>query len=145
MTEAVEVAIDIALLTRAQAFATANSLQISLPNVEFTPPTVSKTAKYLRATLLPAETATIGVAFSSTDQFLGIMQIDVFYGSGGGEREARRIASDIVEYFARGTRMTSNGFNVEVLKRPVLGPTIKSDAWISLPVRIPYTCFATPA
>ena len=145
MTEAVETAIEKALMDRAQAFATSINLTISLPNVGFTPPDPAANGKYLRATLLPADTATLGVSFSSTEQHLGLFQMDVFYGAGGGARAPRRIADQIISYFKRGTRMTVDGFNVEVLQAPRLGPETKDNAWIFLPVRIPYNCFAIPA
>lgn len=145
MPEKVEVAIEKALLDRSQAFATANNLLIALPNIKFDPPSVSVSAKYLRATLLPADTATIAIAASGNDQHLGLLQLDVFYGNGGGERAPRRIASDIISYFVRGTRMTVDGFNVDVLQTPRIGPSIKTDSWIFIPVRISYNCFAVPA
>jgi len=145
MTEAVEVAIGLALLDRAQAFATAQGLTIALPNIAFTPPTVSKAAKYLRATLLPADTATLGVSNSSHDRYYGFLQLDIFYGVGGGEIAPRRIAAAAMSYFIRGTRIQSNGFNVDVLETPKIGPQSIKDSWAMLPLRIPYTCFAIPA
>lgn len=145
MTELVEVAIEKALLDRAQSFATTNSITISLPNIAFTPPAVGQAAKYLKASVLPADNATIGVSNSSSNQYLGLLQIDVFYGKGGGERAPKRIAADIVEYFARGTRMVVDGFKIEVLQTPRLAPLIHGENWVQLPVRIPYNCFAIPA
>ncbi len=146
MTEAVEVAIELALLDRAQAFATANSLQIALSNIDFTPPPVGKASKYLRATIIPADTFALGVAFAATNQHYGLFQIDVFFGSGGGEIAPRRIAAAIISYFKRGTRIvSSSGFNVDVLQTPRLGPLVQNGAWVSLPVRIPYNTFASPA
>jgi hypothetical protein len=145
MTDAVEVAIELALLDRVQDFATAQGLTIALPNIEFTPPAISKAAKYLRATLVPADTATIGVANTATNQHLGLLQIDVFFGSGAGEIAARRIAASIISYFIRGTRIVKDGFNVDVLQTPRLGPSLKDGVWNFIPVRIPYNCFAIPA
>jgi hypothetical protein len=145
MTEAVEVAIELALLARAQAFAASQSLTIALPNIAFNPPAVGPAVKYLRATLLPADTASLGVSFSSTNQHYGMLQMDVFQGVGGGEIAPKRIAAAIVSYFIRGTRLTSNGFTIEVLETPRIGPQITTDAWAMLPVRIPYNCFAIPA
>lgn len=145
MTEAVEVAIELALLGRAQAFAASKSLTIALPNITFTPPVVGANAKYLRASLLPADTEALGVAFSATNQHQGYLQMDVFYGKGGGEIAPGRIAADIISYFARGTRITSNGFNIDILKTPRRGPQMIQDVWTMLPVRIPYNCFALPA
>lgn len=144
MTEAVEVAIELALLDRAQAFATAQNLPIALPNIAFTPPNVSLASKYLRATILPADTATLPVG-SGSDQHYGIFQMDVFYGVGGGELAPKRIAAAIISYFIRGTRMVSNGFNVDVSATPRIGPQTMNGAWTMLPVRIPYQTFAIPA
>lgn len=147
MTEAVEVAIELALLARAQAFAASQSpeLEIALPNIAFTPPAVSVNAKYLRATILPADTTALGVTYSSTNQHYGLLQIDVFYGIGGGEIAPRRIAADIISHFMRGTRMSSNGFDIDVNQTPRIGPQIRDGAWTFLPVRIPYQAFAIPA
>lgn len=145
MTEAVEVAIELALMARAQAFAASQNLTISLPNIEFTPPAVNTVAKYLRATILPADSVALGVAYSATNQHYGLLQIDVFFGSGGGEIAPRRIAAAIVSYFVRGTRLTSNGFNIDINQTPRIGPQTKDGAWTFLPVRIPYQTFAIPA
>lgn len=145
MTEAVEVAIELALLTRAQSFAVSQSLTIALPNIAFTPPAVGTNAKYLRATLLPADTVSLGIAHLSNNHHYGLLQIDVFYGAGGGEIAPRRIASSIISYFNRGTRMTSNGFNIDVPQTPRIGPQITEKDWTLLPVRVPYNCFAIPA
>lgn len=145
MTEAVEVAIELALLARAQAFATAKSLPIALPNIAFTPPVVSVTAKYLRATILPADTTALGVSYSATNRHYGLFQIDVFFGVGGGEIAPRRIAADIISYFIRGTDMISNGFKITVPQAPRLGPHTVDGVWTFLPVRIPYEIFAIPA
>lgn len=144
MTDAVEVAVELALLSRAQAFATANSLTIAMPNISFVPPTVTKTAKYLRASLLPADTETLSIG-TGHDQHYGILQMDVFYGVGGGEIAPLRIASALISYFKRETLMSSNGFDVRVYKTPYRGPQMTKDAWASLPVRIPYRTFAIPA
>ena len=145
MTEAVEVAIELALLDRAQAFATSQSLTIALPNVPFTPPAVGLTTKYLRASLLPADTEALGVTYAATNKHYGLMQLDVFYGIGGGEVAPRRIAAQIISYFKRGTRMMSNGFTIEIQQTPRVGPQSKDGGWIFLPVRIPYNTFAPPA
>lgn len=142
MAESVEVAIEYALLTQAQAFATANSLTISMPNIAFTPPTASPTAKWLRATHLPADTITMGLTPTSTKRHYGLFQIDVFYGLGSGELAPARIASQIIEYFPMGTQLTKDGFTVTVWKKPMRGQMLKDDPWMMVPVRIPYQCFA---
>jgi hypothetical protein len=121
MAEAVEVAIESALLTRAQALATAQGLTISMPNIAFTPPEVAQASKWLRATFLPNDTATIGVSYSSSNQHFGILQIDVFYGLGSGELAPGRVAAAVIEYFKRGTVVTKDGFSAQVTKAPTRG------------------------
>lgn len=144
MPEPVEVAIESALLSRAQAFAAAQSpaLAISLPNIAFTPPTAGQNVKWLRATFLPAPTASLPVG-SGSDRYYGIMQLDVFYGQGAGEYAPGRIASAVIEYFKRGTAMTKDGFTVRVYRRPSRGPMIKDDPWMMIPVSINFETFAT--
>lgn len=142
MPEPVEVAINAALIARAQAFATAQGIAISLPNIAFTPPTAGQNVKWLRATFLPAPTSTLPVG-SGSDRYYGILQIDVFHGAGAGEYAPGRIASAVIEYFKRGTVMTKDGFTVRVYRRPSRGPMIKDDPWMMIPVTINFECFAT--
>jgi hypothetical protein len=148
MAEPVEVAIESALLTKAQAFAAAQSpaIAISLPNVAFTPPAQTATAKWLRATFMPAPTSTLPVG-SGSDQYYGMLQIDVFYGTGSqgtGEYAPGRIASAVIDYFKRGTPLSKDGFTVRIHKRPYRGPMIiDGSGWVQIPVTIPFECFAT--
>ncbi len=140
--EPVEVAINAALIARAQAFATAQGIAISLPNIAFTPPTAGQNVKWLRATFLPAPTATLPVGGGS-DRYYGILQLDVFHGHGAGEYAPGRIASAVIEYFDRGTAMTKDGFTVRVSRRPSRGPMIVADGWAQIPITINYEGFAT--
>jgi hypothetical protein len=146
MAEAVETAIQMALVLRAQQFAAAQSpaLTIALPNIAFTPPNATPTAKYLRATFLPADTFSPGVSYASKNEHRGLLQVDVFYGFGGGEASPRRIADAIIAYFKRGTKVTKDGFTAEVILAPYCGPIVKDieGPWMMIPVRIPYLCIA---
>lgn len=144
MAEPVEVAVNMALIARAQAFATAQGIAISLPNIAFTPPVATPTTKWLRATLHPVRTVTLPVG-SGADRYSGILQIDVFWGATAGEYliNAERLASGVINYFDRGTAMTKDGFTVRVYRRPSRGPMIKDDPWMMIPVTINFECFAT--
>lgn len=144
MAEPVEVAIESALLSRAQAFAAAQSpaLAISLPNIAFTPPAVGQNAKWLRATFMPAPSFETGISFNAHNQHYGLMQLDCFYGQGAGEYAPGRIASAAIAYFTRGLKITKDGFSVQITKQPYRGPMIKDDPWQMIPVTIPYLCFA---
>lgn len=143
MSDAAEVAIESALLSHAATFANNNSLTISLPNIAFSPPTVSASAKYLRATFLPGPTATLGIGYGSVNQHGGIFQMDVFYAQAAGELAPARIATDIISYFKRGTSLISGSFTVYITKAPYRGPMLKDDPWVMLPVSIPFIAFAT--
>lgn len=145
MSDAAEVAIEAALLERAVAFAAAQSpaLAISLPNITFSPPAVSQTATWLRASFLPADTVALGINDESSNQHYGIFQVDVFYGLGGGEIAPARIAADIIAYFKRGTDMRRDGFVARVTAPPWRAAVVQDEPWIMLPVRIPYLCFAS--
>ena len=144
MPEPVEVAINAALIARAQAFATAQGIAISLPNIAFTPPTAGQNVKWLRATFLPAPSFETGIAWNAHNQHYGVFQLDVFYGQGAGEYAPGRLASAIIAYFARGTVLTKDGVSVRVVKQPYRGQMIKDDPWQMLPVSVPYLSFARP-
>lgn len=142
MSELVEVSIEVALLARAKEFAVAQGLTISQPNVAFTPPTASTSAKWLRATFLPAPSFGRTINHDGFNQHYGLMQIDVFYGQGAGEIAPGRIAATIIQYFTRGTILRPDGFTVRIEDTPRRGPIIKDDPWMMIPVSIPYRCFA---
>ncbi len=144
MADAVEAAIEYALLAHAQAFATANSLTIALPNIVTIPPVSTPSACYLRATLMPAPSYSPGVGFASRNQHYGLLQLDVFWGLGGGEIAPGRVAADIIDYFERGTTLSRDGFSILVWKAPYRGRLVKDDPWVMLPVSIPYLTLASP-
>lgn len=152
MPDGVEAAIEGALLAEAQAFANAQSLTISMPNRPFTPPPDKSTesgvtayGKWLRATLLPADTEGPFLANDDPNYHYGFLQLDVFYAQTAGVLAPDRIVDAATAYFARGTTMTRDGFTVKVHKPPARRGMIKDDPWIMIPVRIPYCCFANPA
>lgn len=157
MPEPVNAAIEKALLDKAIAFATAQSLTISVENGlgadgrHFTKPQPSKTAQWLRATVLPAPALISGIAFNANVQHYGFLQIDVVQGLGGGTMAMKRTVSAIREYFPMGLTLTQDNFTVQVshyvMRRGVSeGPLINdSDSWVKIPVSIPWVCFEKPA
>lgn len=151
MPDAVEVAIESALLNRYNAFqlGSPDTLHRAQPNVAFTPPQPSSLVGgltvynyWLRATFLPAESFALGIDYGSHNQHYGIFQVDVFYGQGAGEYAPGRIATSIIQWFKRGTQLTKDGFTVEMVRPPRRGNLIKDDPWIMIPVSIPYLAFA---
>lgn len=147
MSEPVEVAIKKGLLGRLATFAASNSLTVSYPNTDFTKPEPGRSVQWLRATILPADSQALGIAYTDNQRHYGILQVDVFQGQGIGELAPSRVASALIAYFAIGTRITTDGFNIDVIgfNVPRVGPMIKDDPWVFVPVRIPFNCFATPA
>lgn len=152
MPDLPEVAILGALLAEAQAFANSQSLTIAMPNRPFTAPadkaTVSGSTvygKWLRATVLQADTDTLGVGSSDTNKHYGYLQIDTFYAQGAGELAPGRIASEAISYFARGSRFTRDDITVEIIRQPYRMAALKDDPWLMVPVRVPYCCFTDPA
>lgn len=144
MAEPVEVAIEIALLDKATAFAAAQSLPISLPNRTFVQPTPGPAVKWLRASFMPVPSLAMGINYDSFVQHYGIFQLDVFQGFDGGSTGPARIAASIIAAFQRGTRLTGNGFAIDIVKVPYRGPMLKDDPWGMVPVSIPYLSFARP-
>ncbi len=145
MADAVEVAIESALIATLETFATANSLTVSVPNVSFTPPANTPSAKYLRATFMPNDSYGLSVDVDGTNQHYGIFQVDVFYGQGGGEPAPARIAASLIAAFERGSTFTRDGFTVQIIKKPTRGMMISDPPWVFIPVRIFYTCYAANA
>jgi hypothetical protein len=156
MAEPVESAIEIALLDKAIAFAAAQGLEISIPNGvgtagPFAPVAESPSAQWLRATVLPAPSATMGIPYDSNNRHFGYLQIDVLQGLGGGTAPMKRIVAAIAAYFPMGLALSKDGFTITIQSHTrnqvvTQGPLmLDGTAWVKIPVSIPYSCFAKPA
>jgi len=142
MPDAVEVAIESALLNRLNALVLSPVLPVSLPNVTFVPPTAGPNVGWLRGTFLPAKSFPLGVDYEGNNQHYGIFQVDVFYGQGSGDLAPGRIAASVIQWFKRGTVLTKDGFVARIKDIPSRGQTIKDDPWVMIPVSIPYLAYA---
>lgn len=145
MTDAIEVAVEHALLARLQNYCATNSLLLAVPNRDFTKPdpTVTRDAKWLRATFLPADTLTLALS-TGDNQHYGLFQVDIFYSKNTGEYPVVRLAADIIALFTKGTSITQDGFVVQVIRAPYRG-RMRDDvdpAWVIVSVSIPYVSFA---
>lgn len=141
MAEAVEVAIELALLERATAFAGAQSLPLSVPNRTYDP---TDGSNWLRASFMPAPSFSMGIPFSAPNQHYGLLQIDVFVPLDKGDAGARRIGALAVAYFKRGTVMSKEGFDVTIFDTPRMAASLEYGKWWQVPVTIPYKNFAPP-
>ncbi len=158
MAEPINAAIEKALLDKAIAFANAQDpvLPISMQNGvgangrHFTKPTQTKTANWLRATVLPAPALTTGISYTAYVKHYGLLQIDVIRGAGGGTAAMARIVSAIRAFFPMGLRMTEGDFVIEVnpyaMRVVGQGPLMNDDdGWVKIPVSVPWICFEKPA
>jgi hypothetical protein len=143
MANAVEVAIESALLDHLRSLTFSPAITVAWPNVDFVPPIAGPNIKWLRPTFLPADSIALGVDYSANNQHFGIFQIDVFYGQGSGELAPGRIATSVIAWFKRGTKLTKDGFSVEVTRVPFRRRMIKDDPWVFIPISIPYLAFAS--
>lgn len=146
MADLVEVAVESALINRLKAFALSPAIPLALPNVEFNNKPAAEPGNFwLRASFLPANSLALGVAFSSTNQHYGIFQVDVFFSQGSGELAPGRIAAQLISWFARGTMMSKDGFDVLVNLKPYRSRMVRDGdgPWAMIPVSVPYIAFAT--
>lgn len=139
---AVETAILTAMLGRLQSLTLSPVLPISWPGLSFNPPTPGPTVRWLRGTLLPAETFPLAVSFAGANRHAGLFQVDVFGGIGGGETALARIAALIIGHFKRGTSLSEDGFTIEITDPPSRLPLLVDGPWLMVPVRVRYLAFA---
>ncbi len=156
MAEPINAAIEKALLDKAIAFAATQSLTISVEyglgadGKHFTKPTITKTAQWLRATVLPAPALSAGIAFNAHVQHYGFLQIDVVNGNGGGTMAMKRTIAAIRSYFPMGLELTEGSFTVQVsphsMRAVTQGPLMNdADGWQKIPVSIPWISFEKPS
>jgi hypothetical protein len=115
------------------------------PNRPFNPPTAEPTARYLRASFIPAPSFAIGIPWASHQQHYGIFQIDVFNGILGSDREPRRTAARLAAYFQRGTTLIEDGFAITIYEAPQIAQGFADGSWWIIPVRLLYRCYAKPS
>jgi hypothetical protein len=144
VADVAEVAIEEGLLTQARAFASSVNLTLAEPNRDFTPPLPTPTAKYLRASFMPAPSFALGIAYDAHQQHYGIFQLDVFCGIRGSDIEPRRIAADVAAYFKRGTTIIDDDFVVTLYESPQVVQGFSDGSWWIIPVRLLYRCYARP-
>lgn len=138
----IDATIEDVLLTRLEAFAGSQSMNLAKPNVAFDPPTpVIYSTKYLRATFVPVLTETMRVA-DGEDMHIGFLQADVFHGQGRGELVPRRIADALCSYFPYNLSLFSGTVRVDISAKPFTAQALFDNPWVIVPVRIPYRCFA---
>lgn len=142
MPDPVEVVIESALLDSFVALATSLTLPYSVPNVPTDPPVAGPGVCWLRATFLPAASYSLSVGYQSDAQHQGILQVDVFRYPGDGELAIGRVASQVIAWFDRGTKLSKTGVTVSVERKPYRSRLRSDDPWVVISVSVPYQTFS---
>jgi hypothetical protein len=144
MTDTADVAVEKALLDYLSQIALSPAVPISMPYRRFNTPDAVAGAKWLRANYLPATKIALGVDDNSANQISGIFQVDaLYYISDDGELPLARFAQSVMNWFARGTKITIDNQEVHIWHTPYRGRAMKDDPWVFIPVSIPFIAFST--
>src|SRR5689334_13234896 len=111
MTTAVETIIAEALFARLAGVRFDPDLPIAWPNKEFRPPA---DRKCVRINDMPLPTQPFALAAGGTNEYSGLVQIDVFRPLGEGITEARKIAGAIAAAFEPRTKLYREGVTVKI-------------------------------
>lgn len=124
-----EVDILTAALDRVDTYATA--LPIAWPNVNFEPPA---SGLWIEAAVLPNETGEIGWGADARREYLGLIQIAIYFRPGTGIVTATEEAEAIADHFPKGLVIGP----VEIAGRGSLAPAIYEEGKGHIRVTIPY-------
>lgn len=123
------------LLTRCEALNVGTpKLPVAMPDVTFKAPT---DGRYLRVDLFDNQPAWQGLASGRIDQ--GLLQIMIVWPKGKGIIAHRRAAKQVMDHFAKGTRLFGPATRVTVNREPVLASPIMGDVTTETPVTIFWT------
>jgi hypothetical protein len=109
-------------------------------NVSFAP---TSGQPYQRAALLPGQTQgpTMGDGFKRE---LGVLQVDLYYPTGSGPKEATARAEALRGLFPRGWSASSGPVLLRIVPHPYMSPARIEDGWYRVSVSIPYTADIQP-
>jgi hypothetical protein len=109
-------------------------------NAQFSP---TDGVLYLEEHYLPARTTPVGLAFTDSQDFTGIYQVNVCAPTDKLKLAGMQAAGAVAKHFARGTSISKDGLNV-LCERADQAPALKSgNRWI-IPVSVRFRCFAKP-
>ena len=130
-----------ALSVNLNVYAAANSISVAWENKKFNPVTGTK---YIRETLLPADTVQAELGTTGMDETLGIYQVDIFAPTDSdlGKSEAINIADGVADQFIRGSSLTYNGVNVRI-RNVSRGSGTVDGAWFIVPIFISFRSYTT--
>ena len=138
----VEAKIYDAIAAYVSAIVVSPALPIAMPNVIFNTP--DRNGPYLVATIVPNMASLNGLAFNSTIDNRGILQISVVWKAGTGLVSPMNVAAQIVNIFRPGTTTTRNGVTVRFERQPRIINPLQASDMVTIPVVIAWRC-PTPA
>lgn len=135
-------AIPDALMTAVSAFADAQSppLAVAFPDILFTPPVG---VPYLDVAHLPNRTDTATIGDGGSQRLQGFLQVAVMWPAGdGGAILASNLAGQVLAHFAKGSRFSSDGTLVRIIRAGWVSPPLTEPDRLRVPVSIPYVAFS---
>ncbi|MEO9230372.1 MAG: DUF4128 domain-containing protein [Devosia sp.] len=114
-------------------------LPVAWPNKVFTP---SADKHYLRFVFVPNVTNRLMIGSSGAHQYLGLLQVSVYWSKLDGEDAPRDIAGLVAAHFPCDLKLNSGGVTVRITKRPDVRDLMVEDAAVQIPVMIAWEAFA---
>lgn len=111
-------------------------LPVAYQNTPFSPPG----SEYLEVTFLPNTNRNPFIRNDDPTHYVGLFQVTVVSPSGSGEIRPRELAGNIVNHFAKGTRLQNGSVIVKVTAKPSAAPAMQDEGRHRVPVSIPYQC-----
>ena len=100
-------------------------------------------ALYLRAFLLPGTASTFSGNDRGSNEYPGILQVDVMAPADGkGQGLAITVAGSVCNRFRRGTKLRSQDLVVNVIDPPYTSQVFQEPSWLRIAVTIPFMAYA---
>jgi hypothetical protein len=116
------------------AAARSTPLRVAWENAVFVP---AAGETYLRANLLPADTAGLDLAGAVTT-WRGVFQVLVVAPVGVGSGAAAGIADEVAAQFTNNLRLTVSGLTVQQITPPRIAPALSGESTYTIPVSWQY-------
>ena len=119
---------------KAKAFAAANNMPVSEPNISFDPKAVAGTF-YLKVFALPSEPEVFGVN-NGESRYGWTLQASIYARDGIGEIKSQRYAEELrTDVFPIFTQMVGDNHKFKVVKPASPAEAVQMGAWYSVPIR----------
>lgn len=100
-------------------------------------PELNGKTEWVRATLLPNNTISVGISKDSPDLYRGFFQVDVFTQKEIGSQKALELLTFIANHFKKGLTLIFLSSKIEIEQTSVL-PSFEEDNYFRLSMRVAY-------